>query len=192
MYALIADWRSPWEGETSLHHPNFPSLSDVLIRSICDPSRLLDLEILTAKHSFDVLCVTETLLTASNPASSSIIPGYQSSIRKDRAETSGGSVAIYVRCGLAAKIMIHPPKLINIEITCVQVILGKKTTINVIVVYRPLAPLMKTSSPNWTCWSTMYKDASRLRCVSPVTWTQRYLTGFQGRPPTKSVFCWNN
>ena len=28
----IADWRSPWEGETSLmiNHPNFPSLSDVL------------------------------------------------------------------------------------------------------------------------------------------------------------------
>ena len=26
----IANWRSPWEGETSLNHPNFPSLSDVL------------------------------------------------------------------------------------------------------------------------------------------------------------------
>ena len=24
------DWRSPWKGETSLHHPNFPSLSGVL------------------------------------------------------------------------------------------------------------------------------------------------------------------
>ena len=26
----ITDWRRPWEGETSLHHPNFPSLSEVL------------------------------------------------------------------------------------------------------------------------------------------------------------------
>ena len=26
----IADWRSPWEGETSLNNPNFPSLSDCL------------------------------------------------------------------------------------------------------------------------------------------------------------------
>ena len=26
----LADWRSPWEGETSLNNPNFPSFSDVL------------------------------------------------------------------------------------------------------------------------------------------------------------------
>ena len=75
------------------------SLFQVNVRSICAPSRLLDLEILTAKHSFDVLCVTETWLTASKPSSSINIPGYQSPIRKDRAETSGGGVAIYVRSG---------------------------------------------------------------------------------------------
>ena len=108
------------------------------------------LKILTAKHSFDVLCVTETWLTASKPSSSMNIAGYQSPIRKDRAETSGGGVAIYVRSGLAVKI-IHPPMLINIETTCVQIILGKKARLNVIVVHRPLAPLVTTSSPNWTC-----------------------------------------
>ena len=75
----------------------------------------------------------------SKPSSSINIPGYQSPIRKDRAETSGGGVAIYVRSGLAVKI-IHPPKLINIETTCIQIILGKKARLNVIVVYHPHGP----------------------------------------------------
>ena len=112
------------------------SLCQVNVRSICAPSRILDLEILTAKHSFDVLCLTETWLTSSKPSSSILIPGYQCPIRKDRVGTSGGGVAIYVRSGLAVK-MIHPPKHITIETACMQVILGKRARLNVVVVYRP-------------------------------------------------------
>ena len=43
----IADWRSPWEGETSLHHPNFLSLSDVLkqVFSSSEPNSLQPFEL---------------------------------------------------------------------------------------------------------------------------------------------------
>ena len=42
--------KKPWEGETSLHHPNFPSLSDVSVRNYLSPSRQWRLSFRVGDH----------------------------------------------------------------------------------------------------------------------------------------------
>ena len=40
----IAGWRSPWEGETSLHHPNFPSLSASVLKQVFSSSEISEIK----------------------------------------------------------------------------------------------------------------------------------------------------
>ena len=86
---------------------NYVTVCHVNVRSLCAPGRLLDLEILSANHSPDVLCLTETWLTSMKTSASVSLPGYQPLFRRDRVGNSGG-VAIYVRFGLPVKLITLP------------------------------------------------------------------------------------
>ena len=112
------------------------SVCQVNFRSVCATSRLLDLEILTITHSIDVLCLTETWLTKTKLSSCISLPGYQLPFRRDRCGAPGGGVAIYVRTGIAAKVISLPTN-INIEVLCLQIMISCKIKLNVIVAYRP-------------------------------------------------------
>ena len=60
--------------------PRFLKICHVNARSLLAPGRLIDLEILCANNSVDVLCVTETWLSPSRAQDGSLqvsIPGFQ-------------------------------------------------------------------------------------------------------------------
>ena len=81
-------------------------IANVNARSILADTRLLDLEILTTVNDIDVLCVTETWLSAGCVKHGSArinLPGFQAPFRCDRPDgRRGGGVAVYVRVGLCA------------------------------------------------------------------------------------------
>lgn len=107
-------------------------------RSLSAPSRLLDFEILTANHSIDILCITETWLTAHKPSTQYLIPGFQPPFRRDRPTGPGGGVAVYVRSSLHTSPVQLPPS-ISIECLSLSIRLSKKTKLSIITAYRPPA-----------------------------------------------------
>ena len=94
------------------------SICHVNVRSLLAQTRLLELGILTASHSIDVLCLSETWLSADRapPSSNIMLPGFQLAARRDRAVGRGGGVAIYVRNGVAAA-----PLPLSCSVECVGV-----------------------------------------------------------------------
>ena len=72
--------------------------------SICTPSRLLalSLQILVSNYAIDVLCVSETCLSALKPTKQVLLSGFQEPFRRDRLDAPGVGVAVYVRNGLPA------------------------------------------------------------------------------------------
>lgn len=109
------------------------------VRSLSASSRLLELEILTANHNIDILCLTETWLSKSKPNNSVILPGFQPPFRRDRPNRPGGGVAIYVRNGLSATHM-HLPSTFTSETLCLTVHHSKRKKMIVVVSYRPPGP----------------------------------------------------
>lgn len=109
------------------------------VRSITAQSRLLDLEILTANKAIDVLCLTETWLTNKKHSNTISLPGFQIPFRKDRLGSAGGGVAVYVRNGLSASLILPPPST-NVECLCIMISLTSRTKLAVIVAYRPPGP----------------------------------------------------
>lgn len=106
------------------------------VRSISAPSRLLDLEILTANHDIDVLCLSETWLTNKKHSNTVSIPGFQLPFRKDRVHSVGGGVAVFVKNGLSASATLPPPT-VHIECLCITISLTSRTKLAVVVAYRP-------------------------------------------------------
>jgi len=119
--------------------PKSLRICHVNVRSLCAPARLLDLEILTANHFVDILCLTETWLTSSKSSSSILIPGFQTPFRRDRPNRPGGGVAVYVRNGLSASLLNLPPN-VSIESLCLCIHTSKRKKLNVIATYRPPGP----------------------------------------------------
>ena len=110
-------------------------LCNVNVRSLMAPGRLSDLQMLTSFNNIDILCITETWLKPNHLNSSIIIPGFQPPLRKDRLSSRGGGVAIYLRDGLAAKLLpLSPPRL---ECLSVQLHFPKRKKLTLHVVYRP-------------------------------------------------------
>lgn len=110
----------------------------VNIRSISAPSRLLDLEILSASHHLDILCISETWLSSTKRSSDILLPGFQPPFRRDRPTSTGGGVAAYIKEGLSVTPILLPPHLNNsIECLCLKVHLTRRTKVNVVVTYRP-------------------------------------------------------
>ena len=108
----------------------------VNVRSLLSPSRLLDVDILTAVHNIDVLCLSETWLSALTPTSYINLNGFYLASRRDRQDRRGGGVAIFVRNHL----IVSPLSLsssTNIECTGVQIALSKRRKLNIITAYRP-------------------------------------------------------
>ena len=111
------------------YNRNSLNICQVNVRSLCAQNRLLDLEILSAQHSFDVLCLTETWLTPSRNSASISLPGYQSPFRRDRSTgANSGGVAIYVATHLPVT-LVQLPGHIDIEIVCVRIHLKRKSLI---------------------------------------------------------------
>ncbi len=104
----------------------------VNVRSILASTRMLDLEILCANYSIDVLCVSETWLKACSKIS---LPGFQPPFRCDRKTGQrGGGVAIFVRIGLPVNSVKISSEL---EAVCVEVHLPKRLRAFIAAVYRP-------------------------------------------------------
>ena len=113
------------------------NICHINVRSILAATRLMDLEILCANHDIDILCVTETWLSASStPLGSNLInlAGFQPPFRRDRSGRRGGGVAMYFRKGLTATMIPFPN---SIESTCIKIILSKRKHIYVTTIYRP-------------------------------------------------------
>ena len=108
----------------------------VNVRSLLAQTRLLDLEILVNLHDIDVLCLSETWLSADRaPTSCSInLPGFQLAARRDRPDRHGGGVAIYVRQQISFTSLS-----VSTAIECVgiQLLLSKSQKLNILSVYRP-------------------------------------------------------
>ena len=108
----------------------------VNVRSILSMGRLVELEILSSMNDIDILCVTETWLSADRikeGASVVNIPGFLPPVRRDRAHKRGG-VAIFVRLGLNVSPLHLPP---DIEAVGVKLHLPQRKKLNLITVYRP-------------------------------------------------------
>lgn len=110
----------------------------VNVHSLRAESRLFDLELMTANHQVDVLCVSETWLRPCHPNSSISLPGFQLPVRFDRAHGRGGGVAVYVRSGLAATPVLCPPSSV-FECVSVAVHVARRSSVTVIAAYRPPA-----------------------------------------------------
>ena len=109
----------------------------VNVRSLLADQRLLDLEIVCANYSVDVLCVTETWLFPSRVGSSSQlvqIPGFQPPFCCDRTGGCGGGVAVYVRTGLHVTSVAMPS---DLEAVCVQLHLPQRKNVYIATFYRP-------------------------------------------------------
>ena len=89
---------------------------------------------MTHFNDIDILCITETWLKPKHLNSSLDTPGFQPPIRKDRLISKGGGVAIYLRCGLAAKLLPTPP---DLECVALHLSLPKRKKFVVLAVYRP-------------------------------------------------------
>lgn len=74
-------------------------------------------------HKFDVMCLTETWLTANASSDAFVIPNYNL-IRNDR-DGRGGGVAIYVRSDFVAKKIDPPVNVTGIEALFLQVRIGR-------------------------------------------------------------------
>ena len=110
----------------------------VNVRSLLAVTRAVDLEILCANHSVDVLCVSETWLNSSRvrPGDSRVnLAGFHAPVRHDRPSgRPGGGVAIYVRHGLCAV----PVRLDdNLEAACVELRINSRKKLRIVTVYRP-------------------------------------------------------
>ena len=110
----------------------------VNVRSLLAQTRLLDLEILSPIHNVDILCLSETWLSATRaPTSASIpLPGYQVAARRDRLDRRGGGVVIFARNELSVTPLLLPPSLC-IECTGVQLSLTRRRKLNILFAYRP-------------------------------------------------------
>ena len=109
----------------------------VNVRSLLAPTRLLDLEILSATHDIDILCLSETWLSpsyAKNGSSLLDLPGFQPPVRCDRTQRRGGGVAIYVRRGLPITCM---PINSQLEAVCLKIHINQRKFIYVVSLYRP-------------------------------------------------------
>ena len=108
----------------------------VNVRSLLAQTHLLELEILTASHSIDVLCLSKTWLSADRAPSSSniMLPGFQLAARHDRAVGCGGGVAIYMWNGVAAAPL---PLSCSVECVGIQLSFEKRRKFNVVTAYRP-------------------------------------------------------
>ena len=116
------------------------TLCHVNVRSLSAPTRLVDLEILCANNSVDILCLSETWLSPSHSSSTLKLHGFQPLFRRDRPCGSHGDVGIYVRNSLSVTPLPLPPA-INIECLCLCIHLTRRTKMNVIVGYRaPSSP----------------------------------------------------
>ena len=117
------------------------NVCQVNARSLCAPSRLLDLEIFSANHAVDVLCITETWLTNSKSSQSISLPGFQLPFQKDHniIVSPGDGVATYVRTDIAARIIPIPDNK-NIEVICIQLMISCRVKLDVISAYCPPGP----------------------------------------------------
>ena len=113
-------------------------IATVNSRSIVADTRLLDLEILTTVNDIDVLCVTETWLSAGCVKHGSArinLPGFQAPFQCDCPDgRRGGGEAVYVRVGLCATQITLPGTL---EAVCVRLSLCHRRVVDIFAVYRP-------------------------------------------------------
>ena len=106
----------------------------VNVRSLLAQTRLLDLEILSSIHNVDILCLSETWLSATRaPTSASIpLPGYQVAARRGRLDRRGGGVVIFARNELSVTPLLLPPSLC-IECTGVQLSLTRRRKLTILL-----------------------------------------------------------
>ena len=109
------------------------------VRSLMAPGRLAELKLFSSMHEPDVLCVTETWLTNKHLDQTLAIPGYQLPNRCDRKFSRGGSVAIYLRNGLAVSRLpiVATTEFQVFEHVAIRLDFPKRKTLYVFAVYRP-------------------------------------------------------
>lgn len=105
------------------------------VRSLMAPGRLHELKLFCSMHCPDVLCLSETWLKPCHTNPYLNIPNYQLPVRCDRQCGKGGGVAVYVRDGLAASRLCHPPT--DSECVALRLDLPKRKTLYVVAIYRP-------------------------------------------------------
>ncbi len=118
-------------------------MPSVLLTNVNRLSNKLDeLYILLADSSVDIVCITETWLTAETPDSFCNLFGYLF-YRNDRIERMGGGVGCYVKTGIFSR-LIDPPvlKKLNFEVLWLalrpRVLPRPLSVVIVLVVYVPL------------------------------------------------------
>ncbi len=121
----------PFHGLMGKHHSL--NIAHVNARSLLADTRLLDLELLAATNSIDIICITETWLTSSHR--SPHLPGFQPIFRRDRdSGRRGGGVAIFVRSGIHVTVKNFAPEL---ETICLEVHLPRRKKLLLVTAYRP-------------------------------------------------------
>lgn len=114
------------------------NICHVNVRSLSASTRLTSLEILTCNHNVDILCLSETWLSSKKSNKEILIPGFQPPFRRDRLDSLGGGVAIYVKDCLAAS-LCHPNPSLQTSIEClgINISLSRRTKLAILVAYRP-------------------------------------------------------
>ena len=131
------------------------------ISSLSSQTNELKLLLSSFNLNFDIICITKSRITKSNPPSSNIhIPGYN--IEQTSTESSAGGTLIYISQKLSYKnrpdLQIYHPK--HLEYTFIEILLPDKSNFIIGTVYKH--PPMKSYSFN-TSFSQLLQKIKKIK-----------------------------